>query len=102
MDDTLDYRHLIGRTLSVETKSRVVRLRVQTKDMSVEGILEVPTDGYRGRLLDYLNGDADYLALTDALLWNKDSGAPDGPMARDVMLLRRSAIQSVVPLHDRR
>jgi hypothetical protein len=85
----------------VEAKSRVVRLKVQTEDMSVEGILEVPADGYRGRLLDHLNGDADFLALTDVLLWSKSSETPDEPIARDVMLLRRSAIQSVVPLHDR-
>lgn len=86
----------------METKNRVVRVRAQTTDMSVEGILEVPVDGYRRRLLDHLNGDADFLALTDALIWAKDGKVSDEPIARDVMLLRRSAIQFAVPLHDRR
>lgn len=86
----------------METKSRVVRLRVETIDMAVEGVLEVPADGYRGRLLDHLSGDVDFLALTDVLLWTKDGEAPDEPTRRDVILLRRSAIQFAIPLHDRR
>ena len=90
------------RTLQVETGTRTVRVSVQTRDFRAEGILEVPAGGYRGRLLDYLNGAADYLALTDVFLWETGREAVQDPVEHDVLLLRRSAIEFVIPLYEPR
>jgi hypothetical protein len=86
----------------VETRNRFVRVSVQTRDFRCEGVLEVPSNSYRGRLLDYLNGGADFLALTDVSLWEKGEEATEEPATCDVLLLRRNAIEFAIPLHDRR
>jgi hypothetical protein len=85
----------------VETKNRFVRVSVQTRDFRFEGILEVPSNSYRGRLLDYLNSDADFIALTDVSLWEKGEETTEEPATCDVVLLRRSAIEFAIPLYDR-
>jgi Family of unknown function (DUF6812) len=84
----------------VETKKKFVRLSVQTRDFRLEGILEVPSNSYRGRLLDYLNGGAEFLALTDVSLWGRGEDVTAEPATCDVLLLRRSAIEFAIPLHD--
>jgi Family of unknown function (DUF6812) len=84
----------------VETKKRFVRVSVQTRDFRFEGILEVPSNSYRGRLLDYLNSDADFIALTDVSSWERGEETTEEPTTSDVVLLRRSAIEFAIPLHD--
>lgn len=89
-------------SLSVETKNRVVRIRVQLGHMRAEGVLEVPPSAYRGRVLDYLNGAPDFLALTDVALWETGEDATSEPVECDVVLLRKSAIEFAIPLTDLR
>lgn len=86
----------------METKNRFVRVSVQTRDFRFEGILEVPANSYRGRLLDYLNGGADFLALTDVSFCEKGEDPTEEPATCDVVLLRRSAIEFAIPVADRR
>lgn len=43
------------------------RLRVETARHVIEGVLQLPTEGYRSRVTDYLNAhDSDFIALTEA------------------------------------
>lgn len=43
------------------------RLRIETTRHIIEGVLQLPTEGYRSRTTDYLNAhDSDFIALTDA------------------------------------
>ncbi len=84
--------------LSVDNKHRFVRVSFQTKDFRGEGILEVPAGGYRGRVLDYLNSGADFIALTDVLLVERGEDTSSEAVTHDVLLLRRSAIEFVIPL----
>jgi hypothetical protein len=50
---------------------RLLRVRLETERHVVEGTLQLPTEGYRSRLTDFLGAhDADFLAVTDAeLAW---------------------------------
>jgi len=84
----------------VETKNRFVRMSVQTRDVRFEGVLEVPSNSYRGRLLDYLNSGADFLAFTDVSLRGLGEEKTEEPATCDVLLLRRSAIEFAIPLYD--
>jgi hypothetical protein len=86
----------------VETRNRVVRIRVQSDHMRAEGILEVTPSAYRGRVLDYLNGAPDFIALTDVALWEATEDATSEPVEYDVILLRKSEIEFAVPLTDLR
>jgi hypothetical protein len=55
--------------------SRRLRLRVETPRHIVEGILQLPTEGYRSRTTDYLNAhDSDFVALTEASVLQIDGG----------------------------
>jgi hypothetical protein len=54
---------------------RRLRLRVETPAHVVEGILQLPTEGYRSRTTDYLNAhDTDFIALVDARVQPLDGG----------------------------
>jgi hypothetical protein len=47
--------------------SRHLRLRVETERHIIEGVLQLPGEGYRSRTTDYLNAhDSDFVALTEA------------------------------------
>ena len=51
------------------------RVRVETARHVIEGVLQLPTEGYRSRTTDYLNAhDSDFVALTDATVRPLDSG----------------------------
>ena len=55
---------------------RRLRLRVETSGHVIEGILQLPTEGYRSRTTDYLNAhDQDFIALVDASVHPLD-GSP--------------------------
>lgn len=84
----------------MESGTRLVRVRVQTTEAAIEGILEVPSGGYRGRLLDYLNGDSKFLALTNAAVWMNGQDTQDDPATQEVLLLHKRAIDFVVPLNE--
>jgi hypothetical protein len=52
------------------------RLRVETLRHVIEGVLQLPTEGYRSRVTDYMNAhDSDFIALTDVVVHDNESGA---------------------------
>jgi hypothetical protein len=45
---------------------RRVRVQIETERLRITGVLQLPTEGYRSRTTDFLNGqDAGFIALTD-------------------------------------
>ena len=55
---------------------RRLRLRVETPAHVIEGILQLPTEGYRSRTTDYLNAhDSDFIPLVDARVRPLDGSA---------------------------
>jgi hypothetical protein len=51
------------------------RLRVETSRHVIEGVLQLPTEGYRSRTTDYLNAhESDFVALTEATVAPLDGG----------------------------
>jgi hypothetical protein len=84
----------------MEPGERSVRVSVQARDFRCEGDIVVPTGGYRGRVLDLLNGDTPFLALTDVLLCRAGEEATDEDVPYDVLLLRKGEIEFVVPVDD--
>ncbi len=55
---------------------RRIRVQIETERLRISGVLQLPTEGYRSRVTDYLNGqDAGFFALTDAELTPVD-GSP--------------------------
>ncbi len=55
---------------------RRIRVQVETERLRITGVLQLPTEGYRSRVTDYLNGhDTGFFALTDAELAPLD-GSP--------------------------
>lgn len=46
---------------------RRIRVHIETSRLQITGVLQLPTEGYRSRVTDYLNGhDTGFFALTDA------------------------------------
>jgi hypothetical protein len=84
---------------------RSVRISVQARHFRCEGDVVVPAAGYRRRVLDLLNADQAFLALTDVLLYRASGGgaaegAGEDAVPYDVFLLRKGEIEFVVPLDD--
>jgi hypothetical protein len=76
-----------------------VRVKVQTAGFWCEGDLVVPAPGgYKGRVLDLLNGSTEFLALTDVDLHKKGDKAAEEPTSYDVLILRKGEIEFVVPM----
>jgi hypothetical protein len=53
---------------------RRLRVRLETERHSIEGTLQLPSEGYRSRMTDFLNShDSDFLPVTDAeVTWPGD------------------------------
>jgi hypothetical protein len=52
---------------------RRLRVRLETERHAIEGTLQLPAEGYRSRLTDFLNShDSDFLPVTDAQLAVRD------------------------------
>ena len=48
---------------------RRLRVRLETERHVIEGTLQLPSEGYRSRMTDFLNShDSDFLPVTDARL----------------------------------
>ena len=46
---------------------RRLRVRLETERHAIEGTLQLPSEGYRSRMTDFLNShDSDFLPITDA------------------------------------
>jgi hypothetical protein len=55
------------------------RVRIETELHVVEGTLQLPNEGYRSRMTDFLNGhEQDFVPVTDAeITWLDGSRAPE-------------------------
>jgi hypothetical protein len=48
---------------------RRLRVRLETDRHAIEGTLQLPSEGYRSRMTDFLNShESDFLPITDAVL----------------------------------
>jgi hypothetical protein len=58
---------------------RRLRVRLETERHAIEGTLQLPNEGYRSRMTDFLNShDSDFLPITDAqLIWPGAERAPE-------------------------
>ncbi|MBP1779075.1 MAG: hypothetical protein H6Q86_5086 [candidate division NC10 bacterium] len=84
----------------MESGERFVRVTVQARTFRCEASVIVPAGGYRGRVIDLLNTDTQFLALTDVRLFHGGEGAEEDPVRHDVLLLRKGEIEFVIPLDD--
>jgi hypothetical protein len=56
---------------------RRLRVRLETERHVIEGTLQLPREGYRSRMTDFLNShDSDFLPITDATLRARAADAP--------------------------
>jgi uncharacterized protein DUF6812 len=56
---------------------RRLRVRLETERHAIEGTLQLPHEGYRSRMTDFLNAhDSDFLPITDATLTWLDGTRP--------------------------
>jgi hypothetical protein len=56
---------------------RRLRVRLETEHHLIEGTLQLPSEGYRSRLTDYLaSHDSDFLPVTDAWVGRRDEDRP--------------------------
>ena len=54
---------------------RRLRVRLETKLHVIEGTLQLPSEGYRSRMTDFLNAhDSDFLPVTDATVRPRHGG----------------------------
>ena len=73
---------------------RAQRVLLETERYRIIGTLNLPRDGYRSRLSDFLNAsDREFISLTDVSLQMLDSdGHPGDPIARDFATVSRQHI----------
>lgn len=75
-----------------------MRVQIETERLQITGILQLPVEGYRSRLTDYLNGhDSGFLALTEAEVTPLD-GAP--AETRDYVAVGARHIVAVAEVED--
>ena len=58
---------------------RRLRVRLETEHHVIQGTLQLPSEGYRSRVTDYLNAHhSDFLPITEAqLAWHGESREPE-------------------------
>jgi hypothetical protein len=58
---------------------RRLRVRLETERHTIEGTLQLPSEGYRSRMTDFLNShDSHFLPITDAeVTWPGSDRAPE-------------------------
>jgi hypothetical protein len=77
---------------------RQVRVQIETVRLRIEGVLQLPTEGYRSRTTDFLNGtDTGFIALTGAEVLPVD-GSPGE--ARDYVAVGCRHIIALAELED--
>ena len=77
---------------------RQLRVQIETVRLRIEGILQLPTEGYRSRTTDFLNGnDTGFIALTAAEVLPVD-GSPGE--ARDYIAVGCRHIIALAELED--
>ncbi len=74
-----------GRTLPATTlpamlpamSDRMQRVHLETERHSIEGSLQLPSEGFRSRVKDFFNAHAtEFVALTDAVVTRLDGAGP--------------------------
>jgi hypothetical protein len=79
-------------------EQRETRIIVETARHRISGVLNLPRDGYRSRLTDYLNaGERAFLALTDVEVAPLDGGGGWVPYHRPFMALSIGQIVFAMP-----
>jgi hypothetical protein len=59
-------------------QTRLVKLQIETERHLIEGVVQLPHEGFRSRVTDFLNAhDDDFIPVTDATIRGHD-GAGDG------------------------
>jgi hypothetical protein len=77
---------------------RKIRVQIETERLRISGILQLPTEGYRSRVTDYLNGhDIGFFALTEAEIAPHDGSPPE---ARDYVAVGARHIIALAELED--
>ena len=77
---------------------RKLRVQIETDRLRILGTLQLPTEGYRSRVTDYLNGHENgFFALTDAEITPVD-GAP--AEARDYIAVGARHIVALAEVED--
>jgi hypothetical protein len=77
---------------------RRVRVQIETERLRISGVLQLPTEGYRSRTTDFLNGhETGFIALTDAEVLPLD-GAPGE--SRDYVAVGCRHIVALAELED--
>ncbi len=77
---------------------RKIRVQVETDRLRISGVLQLPTEGYRSRVTDYLNGhDSGFFALTDSEVTPFDGSPPE---ARDYVAVGARHVVCVYELED--
>ena len=77
---------------------RKIRVQIETDRLRISGVLQLPAEGYRSRVTDYLNGhDTGFFAITDAEVEPLDGSPPE---ARDYVAIGARHIVCVYELED--
>jgi hypothetical protein len=77
---------------------RKIRVQIETVGLRLTGTLQLPTEGYRSRVTDYLNGhDTGFFALTDAELTPLDGSPAE---TREYIAVGARHIIAVAELED--
>ena len=78
---------------------RRLRVRLETERHVIEGTLQLPSEGYRSRMTDFLNAhDSDFLPVTAATLTERDGSR--APEEHDYLALSVRHIVLGVELED--
>ena len=78
-------------------QSRHERVRIETARHEIEGTLQLPLEGFRSRLTDFLNAQGDdFLPLTDASVTYVDGSR--APERHDYLALAARQVVLVVEL----
>lgn len=77
---------------------RKIRVQIETERLRISGTLQLPTEGYRSRVTDYLNGhDTGFFALTDAEITPIDGSPAE---ARDYVAVGARHIVALAEVED--
>lgn len=77
---------------------RKIRVQIETERLRIVGVLQLPTEGYRSRVTDYLNGhDTGFFALTEAEVTPVDGSPPE---QRDYVAVGARHIMALAELED--
>ncbi len=77
---------------------RKIRVQIETERLRIAGTLQLPTEGYRSRVTDYLNGhDTGFFALTDAEIVPVDGSPAE---SRDYVAVGARHIVALAEVED--